>query len=187
MKSAFYSATFGLALLATPALAHNGIEHGGCAANQTFAAGDLTISGAFTRAMLPKAQVAGGYLVIENKGATPDRLLGGATQAAKVVQIHQMQMDGDMMKMSEVEGGLEIPAGGKAELTPGGYHIMLMGVGTPFKEGECLELTLKFEKAGDVPVVLNVGGTAAASAPEAGAMAPMDGMNHDNMMMAPAQ
>jgi copper(I)-binding protein len=184
MKSALYSAALGLALLATPALAHNGIEHGGCPADQTFAAGDLTISGAFTRAMLPKAQVAGGYLVIENKGTTPDRLIGGATAAAKVVQIHQMQMDGDMMKMSEVDGGLEIPAGGRAELTPGGYHIMLMGVGTPFKEGECLELTLKFEKAGDVPVVLNVGGTAAASAPEGH---DMDGMNHDNMMMAPAQ
>ncbi len=182
MKSAFYSAALGLAFLATPAFAHNGIEHGGCAADQSFAAGDLTITGAFTRAMLPKAQVAGGYLVIENKGSAPDRLLGGSTAAAKVVQVHQMKMEGDMMKMSEVEGGLEIPAGGKAELTPGGYHIMMMGVGTPFKEGECLELTLKFEKAGDVPVVLSVGGTAAATAPEGH---DMDGMNHDNM--APAQ
>ena len=182
MKSAFYSAALGLAFLATPAFAHNGIEHGGCAADQSFAAGDLTITGAFTRAMLPKAQVAGGYLVIENKGSAPDRLLGGSPAAAKVVQVHQMKMEGDMMKMSEVEGGLEIPAGGKAELTPGGYHIMMMGVGTPFKEGECLELTLKFEKAGDVPVVLSVGGTAAATAPEGH---DMDGMNHDNM--APAQ
>lgn len=187
MKSALYSAALGLALLATPAFAHNGLVHDGCAANQTFAAGDLTISGAFTRAMLPKAQVAGGYLVIDNKGTTPDRLVGGATEAAQVVQIHEMKMEGDMMKMSEVGGGLEIPAGGRAELAPGGYHLMLMGVGTPFKEGECLELTLKFEKAGDVPVVLSVGGTAAAAAPEGGAMAPMDGMNHDKMMMAPAQ
>lgn len=177
MKSAFYSAVLGLAFLATPAFAHNGLVHDGCAANQTFTAGDLAISGAFTRAMLPKAQVAGGYLVIENKGAAPDRLIGGATMAAKVVQIHQMKMEGDMMKMNEVEGGLEIPAGGKVELTPGGYHVMMMGVDTPFNEGECVELTLTFEKAGDVPVVLSVGGTAAATAPK----------GHDHSMMAPAQ
>ncbi len=176
MKSLLYPAVLGLALLAAPALAHEGLRHEGCAPDQTFTAGDLTISGAFTRAMLPAAKVAGGYLTIENGGTSPDRLLGGATEAARTVQVHQMQMEGDMMKMSEVEGGLEIPAGGKAELTPGGYHIMLMGVGTPFREGECLDLTLKFEKAGDVPVVLAVGGTAAAAPPE----------GHDHMM-APAQ
>ena len=186
MKSALHSAAIGLALLATPAFAHNGLVHDGCPANQTFVSGDLSITGAFTRAMLPQAKVAGGYLVIENKGTMPDRLVGGATAAAQVVQIHEMKMEGDMMKMKEVEGGLEIPAGGKVELAPGGFHVMLMGVGTPFKEGECLELTLKFEKAGDVPVLLNVGGTAAATAPEGGAMAPMDG-HDDHSMMAPAQ
>ena len=165
MKRFLVPALLGLFSI-TPAIAHEGLVHEGCPAGQSFTAGDLTISGAYTRAMLPQAKVAGGYLVIENKGATPDRLLGGATEAAKTVQIHQMKMEGEMMKMSQVEGGLEIPAGSSVELTPGGYHVMMMGVGTPFKEGECLQLTLKFEKAGDVPVVLNVGGTAAATAPE---------------------
>ncbi|MDC9822336.1 copper chaperone PCu(A)C [Devosia sp. ZB163] len=166
MKHILVPALAGLALLATPAFAHNGLVHDGCPVGQAFSAGDLTITGAYTRAMLPQAKVAGGYLVIENKGTAPDRLLGGATEAAQTVQIHQMKMEGDMMKMSQVEGGLEIPAGGSVALEPGGYHVMLMGVGTPFKEGECLELTLKFEKAGDVPVILNIGGTAADAPPE---------------------
>ena len=165
MKRFLVPALLGL-LSATPVHAHEGLVHDGCPAGQVFAAGDLTISGAYTRAMLPQAKVAGGYLTIENKGSAPDRLVGGASEAAKSVQVHQMKLEGEMMKMGEVEGGLEVPAGGSVELTPGAYHIMMMGVGTPFKEGECLQLTLKFEKAGDVPVVLNVGGTAADAAPE---------------------
>lgn len=186
-------ALLGLALFATPAFAHNGLIHEGCPTGQVFTAGDLTITGAYARAMLPSAQVSGGYLTIANTGATPDRLLGGSTEAAKTVQVHQMKMDGDMMKMSEVEGGLEIPAGGSVALAPGGdaYHIMLMGVGTPFKEGQCLQLTLNFEKAGEVPVVLNIGAPAASAPPDGTSApaeaAPMDGMDHSNMMMAPAQ
>lgn len=185
MKLFLAPALLGLVLAASPALAHEGLVHEGCPAGQVFTAGDLTITGAYTRAMLPQAKVGGGYLTIENHGATPDRLLGGATEAAKSVQVHQMKMEGDMMKMSEVEGGLEIPAGASVALTPGEYHLMLMGVATPFKQGECLALTLKFEKAGDVPVILNVGATA-ATAPEAGTAMPMDNMDHSNMMMAPA-
>ena len=165
MKRLLVPALLGL-LCVSPSLAHEGLVHDGCPAGQVFTSGDLTITGAYTRAMLPKAQVAGGYLVVENKGTAPDRLVGAATEAAKTVQIHQMKMEGEMMKMNQVEGGLEIPAGGSVELTPGGYHVMMMGVGTPFKQGECLQLMLKFEKAGDVPVVLNVGGTAADAAPE---------------------
>lgn len=164
MKRFLVPALLGL-LSATPSLAHEGLVHDGCPVGQVFTAGDLTISGAYTRAMLPQAKVGGGYLVIDNKGVAADRLLGGATEAAKTVQVHQMKMEGDMMKMGQVEGGLEIPAGGSVALTNGGYHLMLMGVGTPFKQGECLELTLKFEQAGDVPVILNVGGPAADAAP----------------------
>ncbi|MDB5541946.1 MAG: hypothetical protein JWQ89_3673, partial [Devosia sp.] len=169
-----------------PALATEGLVPEGCPTGQVFTAGDLTITGAYTRATLPQAQVGGGYLTIENKGTTPDRLLGGATAAAKSVEVHQMKMEGDMMKMNEVAGGLEIPAGGSVTLTPGGdgYHLMLLGVGAPFKQGECLQLTLKFEKAGDVPVMLNIGAPAATTAPGGMAMSegemPMDHSAHTN-------
>jgi copper(I)-binding protein len=170
MKSKFFRLVFVAAFLSSaapfPALAHEGLVHDGCAVGQSFTAGELTISGAFTRAMLPQAKVGGGYMSIANEGSESDRLIGATTEAAKVVQLHQMRMEGDVMKMGEVDGGTEIPAGGTVVLAPGGLHVMFLGVGVPFKEGECLELTLQFEKAGEVPVVLTIGGTAADAAPE---------------------
>jgi periplasmic copper chaperone A len=67
-----------------------------------------------------------------------------------------MTMEGDVMKMRELPSGLEIPAGGTVELKPGGFHLMFMGVKTPFKEGDTLKVELKFEKAGQVDVDLPV-------------------------------
>ena len=160
MKTFLAPALLGLTLLAAPALANDG-----CSADQVFVAGDLSISGAFSRATLPQAKVAGGYLTITNNGTTSDRLLGGSSDGAKAVQVHQMQMVGDMMKMSQVEGGLEIPAGGSVTLDPGGYHLMLMDIAQPLETDECLALTLKFEKAGEVPVVLTIGASNADAAP----------------------
>ena len=151
--------------LATPALAHMGMVHGGCPAGQSFTAGDISVTGAFSRATLPNAKSGGGFMTVTNAGTEPDRLIGATTENAARSEIHQMQMDGDMMKMNEVEGGLEIPAGGSVALEPGGYHVMLMGLKQPLKADECLQLTLTFEKAGDLPVQLNIGATDAA-APE---------------------
>lgn len=167
MKRFLVPALLGL-LSVTPAVAHQGMMHDGCPVGQTFTAGDIAVSGAFSRATLPQAKIGGGYLTIENKGTEPDRLLGGSSENAKAVQIHQMKMEGDMMKMSEVEGGLEIPAGGSVTLAPGGdaYHLMFMDIGQPLKHGECLTVTLKFEKAGDLTVQLNVGAAAADAPPE---------------------
>ena len=168
MKSILVSALVGLSLCATPAFAHMGMQHGGCPVGQVFAVGDITVSGAFSRATLPQAKVAGGYLTIENKGTESDRLLGGSSEGAKVVQVHQMKMEGDMMKMGEVEGGLEIPAGSTVILAPGGdsYHLMFMDIGQPLKPGECLAVTLKFEKAGELPIQLNIGEPSADAPPE---------------------
>lgn len=160
------AAMIGFVSLVPPAAAHEGLVHEGCAAGQTFAAGDVTITGAFTRAMLPQAKTGGGYMLIINSGAEADRLLAATSEAAKVVQLHLMQLEGEVMKMKHAETGVEIPAGGTVSLAPGGMHVMLLGVGVPFKEGECLELTLEFEKAGKVPVLLNVGGVSAEGPPE---------------------
>jgi hypothetical protein len=166
MKHLLAPALLGLSLLATPAFAHMGMQHGGCPAGQEFTAGDLTISGAFSRATLPQAKVGGGYLTIVNAGTTPDRLLGGSTENARAVEVHQMQMVGDMMKMSEVEGGLEIPAGGSVELTPGGYHLMFMNIIQPLIANECIDVTLNFEKAGAVAIQLPIGELNADTLPE---------------------
>lgn len=123
--------------------------------------GDLAITGAFTRATLPNAPVGGVYLDITNNGAADDRLVSVATPAAGVAQIHQMKMDGDVMKMNELPDGLVIPAGETVKLEPGGYHLMLMQLTGPLVEGQSIAVTLTFEKAGPVELQVPVGSPAA--------------------------
>lgn len=141
-------------LLAVPAFAHNGVIH----------LGPINISQPFTRATLPNAPVGGGFLTIENTGTEPDRLISATSPASDVVQIHEMAMEGNVMKMRQLADGLEIPAGETVVLAPGGFHLMFMGLKQAFVEGETIEVTLVFEKAGTVEVSLPVGAVAASEA-----------------------
>lgn len=159
-------APLALVLLAAPAFAHEGMLHDGCPAGQTFAAGDITVTGAFTRAMLAAAKVGAGYMTISNAGTEADRLLGATTEATPTVQLHNMSVKDGVMTMAPAEGGIEVPAGGSVELAPSGLHIMFIEPHAPFKEGECVAVTLKFEKAGDLPVQLVVGPVGADAAPD---------------------
>jgi copper(I)-binding protein len=157
-------AAFTLAL-AAPALAHEGMIHDGCPTGQEFTAGDITVTGAFTRATLPDARVGAGYFTISNAGGEADRLIAASSEVSPTVELHNMIVDNGMMKMSQVEGGIEVPAGGSVSLAPGGLHVMFIGPNQPFNEGECVEVTLSFEKAGEVPVQLVVGPVGADGAP----------------------
>ena len=143
-------------LVVTPAFAHNGVVH----------LGAINISLPFTRATLPNAPVAGGFLTIENTGTEPDRLVSATSDIAGETQIHEMAMQGDVMKMRQLADGLEIPAGETVVLAPGGFHIMFMGLKQALVEGETITVTLTFEKAGTVDVVLPIE-AAAADAPTA--------------------
>ena len=143
-------------LVVTPAFAHNGVVH----------LGPINISLPFTRATLPNAPVAGGFLTIENTGTEPDRLVSATSDIAGETQIHEMAMQGDVMKMRQLADGLEIPAGETVVLAPGGFHIMFMGLKQALVEGETITVTLTFEKAGTVDVVLPIE-AAAADAPTA--------------------
>ncbi len=118
-------------------------------------AGDLTLTAGFTRATLPKAPVAGGFVTIRNAGAE-DRLTGGSAPFASDVQVHEMAMEGEVMKMRPLPDGLPIPAGQEVVLKPGGYHLMFMGLKAPLKQGETVDVTLTFERAGAVTVPLAV-------------------------------
>lgn len=128
--------------------------HGG--APEAVVAGDLEIASAWARAMLPGQPAGGGYLVVTNKGAEADRLVGGSTPAAGRVEIHTMEIVNDVMTMRPVEGGVEIPAGGSVELKPGGLHLMFLEVSEPFREGQTVPVTLEFEKAGTVELHMAV-------------------------------
>src|SRR5262245_8568254 len=93
---------------------------------QDYKAGPLVIAHPWTRATPKSATVAGGYLTITNTGSAPDRLTGGSAEVARKFEIHEMSMDGGVMKMRELKNGVEIPPGATVELKPGSYHIMMM-------------------------------------------------------------
>ena len=116
----------------------------------------VEVEKAWTRATPPAAKTAVGYMVIRNKSASADRLVGGSSAAAARVETHITLKDGDVMRMRQVKG-YDIPAQGSFELKPGGAHLMFVDIKQPFKEGERIAATLKFEKAGEVRVEFHVG------------------------------
>lgn len=89
--------------------------------------------------------VSAAYMMIENPGSLPVRLVSAATKAAELVEIHEIVMENEVMKMRPLESGLEIPAGGSVELKPGGYHVMLMELTQAFVPGKAISLTLTFD------------------------------------------
>lgn len=118
--------------------------------------GSLEIDQPWTRATPPTARAGGGFLTITNKGTTPDRLVAVRSPASEKAEVHEMKMDGSVMRMRALENGLEIPPGATVALKPGGYHIMLMGLKAPFAKDTKIPVTLVFEKAGSIDVVLTV-------------------------------
>lgn len=96
------------------------------------------------------------FLRLTNDGREADRLLGGRTDVAEVVEIHETVMEGEVMRMQMVADGLEIPAGGKVLLQPGGYHVMLIGIQRDLAVGDEFELELAFEKSGTLLVEAQV-------------------------------
>ncbi len=144
----------------------------GSASAQEVKAGDLVLGRAWARATPGGAQVGGGYLTIENKGTSADKLLGGSSEVAASVEVHEMAMKNDVMVMRPVNGGLTIPPGQSVTLAPGGYHLMMMKLKAPLKEGGRLPITLQFEKVGKVDVMFDVRGIGASDA-DSGAKKPM--------------
>ncbi|MEP7241783.1 MAG: copper chaperone PCu(A)C [Devosia sp.] len=154
-----------LCISAGPAFAHNGVVHTGCPYGQVFTVASITVTGAFTRATPKGAPSAGAYFVIANTGAEADTLVGASSLAAHDITLHSMAMDGSVMQMAPVEGGLAIPPGGSVALAPMGYHLMLTGMEQPFVEGQCVQMTLHFAKAGDLAIELNIGALGSTTAP----------------------
>lgn len=140
--------------------------------------GDLVINHPVARAAPVNAPVSGGYMTITNNGTEADRLVAATVGFAGEVQIHEMSMQGDIMKMRQLEEGLEIPAGEKVMLQPGGFHIMFMKLEEQLKEGEKHDATLFFEKAGSIDVTLNVENLMAIKEALGGAEMKMEHKNH---------
>ena len=122
------------------------------AAARDFKVGALVIDHPWSRATPKGAAVAGGYMKITNTGTTADRLTGGTTDAAKKFEIHEMKMEGSVMRMRELSDGIVIPPGATVELKPGSYHIMMTTLARPFAKGDRVKASLTFEKAGKVDI-----------------------------------
>ena len=124
----------------------------GCGQEHT---GDpIVVRDAWIREPPPRSPAAG-YLVIENRGGEPVELVAVATEAAEQTEIHVMEYKNDRMTMRRVEG-LQVPAGGEVALKPGGTHLMLMELRQPLRDGDEVELVLRFgdgtERRTQVPV-----------------------------------
>lgn len=105
---------------------------------------DVRVDDAWVRATVPGQRSAGAYMTLTSP--TSSRLVGVATPAAGVAQIHEMAMEGTTMRMHPVDG-VALPAGQAVALKPGGYHVMLMELKQPLKVGDRMPLTMRFEDA----------------------------------------
>ena len=95
------------------------------------------------------------YFIIENGTAEDDALLSGQSDVAAAVEMHQSQMEGDHMSMHQ-QDQIALPAGGAVEFSPGGFHIMLVGLRRDLKAGQTFDITLVFDRAGEKKITVTV-------------------------------
>jgi copper(I)-binding protein len=126
----------------------------GIAQAQSAKVGSVQIENAYTRSTVPGQMAAGGFMKIENKGAV-DQLISASSPVAGEVQLHEMAMEDNVMKMRQVKE-VVVPAGGAVELKPGGMHLMFINIKAPLTAGETVPVKLKFAKAGEVEVKMPV-------------------------------
>jgi len=140
---------------------------GSVAQKADYDVGSIHITQPWSRAT-PKGATAGaGYMTITNKGTTPDKVSCVSDDASAQCEIHSMTMEGGVMKMRPVEGGLEIKPGETVTLAPSGFHVMFSQLKHPLEQGKTVKATLKFDKAGTVDVeypVLAIGASAPGTA-----------------------
>ena len=161
MKTLLHTAAIVAALLAAPAWA------------QTAA---VKVEGAWARASVQGQKATGAFMRLTAKDGA--RLVRAESPAAGLGEVHEMKMEGDIMKMRAVPA-LDLPAGKTVELKPGGYHVMLLDLKAPLAKDSTVPLTLVFQDAKGVESKLNLTvpvGTSAPGGATAGSM--MDGHKH---------
>lgn len=121
-------------------------------------AGSIRVESAWARPTAPGARVGGAFLTLVG-GRTADRVVAGSSPAAAAVELHTHVIEDGVAGMRAIPA-IDVPAGGRVELKPGGLHVMLIGLKSPLKAGDTVPLRLRFEKAGEVEVGLAVGAPA---------------------------
>jgi copper(I)-binding protein len=149
----------------------------GAALSAAAAHGDaIDVQNAWARTTVPGQTATGAFMLITAKDGA--KLVSASTNVG-IAQVHEMKMDAGVMKMNEVKGGLDLPAGKAVELKPGGFHVMLMDLKAPLPKGSTVPLTLVFKDAKGVQSKLELSVPVAAVAPGAATQAaPMDHSMH---------
>lgn len=117
--------------------------------------GTLQIANPWARPSPMNAENGAGYLMLKNGGDQADKLVSASADVAAATELHSTLMDGNVMKMRHV-AAIDIPPNGEAELKPGGFHIMFLGLRKPLEQGQRFPVKLKFEKAGGITVEMTV-------------------------------
>lgn len=113
----------------------------------------LMVHDAYARSASPAAKSGAAFIEIMNHGDADDRLIGAASPAAKLVELHtHIESDAGVMQMVHVEDGFAVPAGETLVMERGGKHVMLMGLTAPLEQGAMVPITLTFEQAGDMTI-----------------------------------
>ncbi|MDD5325855.1 MAG: copper chaperone PCu(A)C [Polaromonas sp.] len=136
----------------------------------------VEIRDAWVRATVKGQTATGAFMKITAKDDA--RLIGASSPVAGVTEVHEMKMEGDVMKMRAVPGGLDLPAGKTVELKPGGYHMMMMDLKAPLAKDSAVPLTLVFKDAKGVESRMELKLPVALAAPAA--------MDHHSMPRMPA-
>ena len=125
----------------------------------------VAVTGAWSRATPPGAEVGAVYLTLGSPAG--DRLVSASSPAAAQARVHEMTMDGTVMRMREMKDGLALPAHQVVTLAPGGLHIMLVGLKAPLKQGGTVPLHLVFQSAPPLDLLVPVAALGASVAPHA--------------------
>lgn len=118
--------------------------------------GGVAVTDEWARPILVAGRPGGAFFNIKNNGTEADKLVGASSSISPRVEIHTHSMVDGVMKMRQVEGGLDIPAGETVELKPGSYHIMMFETNNKYAPGDKIDLKLEFEKAGTIEKTLEV-------------------------------
>lgn len=167
MRSFFFAAPILVAALMRSILVHGASAH-------DYTVAGLGITHPWARATAPSQPTGGVFMTIENIGDHADRLIGASSPIAESADIHNTVNDNGVMRMRHVDT-IEVPVAGSAELAPGGYHIMLIGLTEPLKKGSRVPVTLQFENAGMVEIEVAIESAGAAAPATANAPAVHDG------------
>ncbi len=144
---------------------------------QTPDAKPIVVDHPWARATPAGAKTGAAYMTLINNGSAGDRLLGATTPVADKIRFHSVSEDNGVSRMREMHD-VAVAPGARVTFSPGGMHVMLVGLKQPLKEGQTFPLALTFEKAGKVDVTVSV---AKVGAMQHGEMGPMMHENGDTM------